>query len=533
MSERSVKRTRALQRELEAIRAERDALKRQHSEIEKSLKHSEMEREYLKFQLEKLKNMLFGRRSEKLTVTEDGFVQLELFEKAKAEIEVEEVEETETVSYERKKRRGNRRPIPETIHREQIEIDVGPEDRRCPDCGEEMTCIGHDTSEDLDYIPAVLFIIEYLLKKYACKKCQSGVVQATRPPRPLPKARPAAGLLAYILVSKYHDHLPLHRLERIFARHGMEISRKTLCDWVGGSSELLRPIVEAMKRRMLEARLLQADESPTPVKDPDLKGKTARYWIWTYGIPGGEVVLDFTRGRSAKDAERFLGDYSGKLQSDSYSVYKSLERRGKCVHVGCWSHARRRFYDSRKEQPEFAQAVLAAIRKLFEIERYAKAEGIVGRDLVALRRRQAKPILRKIRKLLQAKQPHVIPKSGIGDAIKYALRNWKALLRYVYIPEAEISNNLAENSIRGLAVGRKNWLWIGHPNAGPRAAIIFSLVESCRRLGVEPFEYLRSVIDEMARNPERAPELTPQKWLERKTAAAAASAEKATTAPSV
>lgn len=518
MSERSVKRMRALQRELEATRAERDAMQRQYSEIQESLKHSEIEREYLKFQIEKLRNTLFGRRSEKLTVTEDGYIQLELLEEAKAEIEageVEEIEETETLTYNRKKRRGNRRPTPENIHRERVEIDVDPEDRSCPECGEEMTCIGHDVSEDLDYIPAVLFIVEYLLKKYACKKCQSGVVQATRPPRPIPKARPAAGLLAYILVSKYNDHLPLHRLERIFARHGMAISRKTLCDWVGGSSELLRPIVEAMKRELLEAPLLQAYETPIPVKDPDLKGKTARYWIWTYGIPDGEVVYDFSRGRSAKDAERFLGDYSGYLQSDSYSVYKALERRGKTVHVGCWSHVRRRFYQSRKEQPDFAQAVLAAIRKLFDIERYAKAEGIVGRDLVALRRRKAKPILRKIRRLLQAKQPHVFPKSGTGDAIQYALKNWKALIRYVYIPEAEASNNIAEQSIRGVVIGRKNWLWVGHPNAGPRAAIIFSLVESCRRLGVEPFEYLHSVIGELARDPEQAPELTPRKWLER------------------
>jgi len=520
-----VKRNAELEEELRQLRAVRDTLQSEKDLLVENLKRSEMAREYLAFQMEKLRRLLFGRRSEKVPARTDGSVQLELFQEAEREIALEVSEEREVITYERKKRRGNRRPIPEAIHREKVEIDVDPELRKCPECGEEMVYIGNDVSEDLDYIPALLFVVEYVLKKYACKKCQNGVLQAKRPPQPIPKARPAAGLLAYILVSKYQDHLPLHRIERIFSRHGMEISRKTLCDWVQAMAKFLRPIVEAMKRDLLRAPLLQADETPVQVKDPRVEGKTSRNWIWTYGVPDGEVVYDFTKGRSAEGPGDFLGEYSGYLQSDSYSVYTSLDRGGRIVHLGCWSHARRRFYDAREEQPEFSQAVIGAIQKLFRIEREAKEQGIEGTALVALRRQESFPILKSIRKLLQAKRPLVLPESGTGDAISYTLRNWRALIRYVFVPEACIDNNGAERSLRGVVLGRKNWLWIGHPDAGPRAAVIFSLVETCRRLGIEPFEYLRSVIGELAKDPDRAAEFTPRKWLETKRAASLPTSE--------
>ena len=514
-----VKRNEELTKENEELRTVRKTL-------EDALKRATIEREYLQFQIDKLSRMLFGTSSEKLPARTDGTHQLELFEEAKREIELEELQEGEELTRERKKRRGNRRPIPEDVHREQVVVDVDPELRVCPDCGEEMECFGTDTSEDLEYIPALLFVVEYILKKYACRKCQSGVVQATRPPRPIPKARPGAGLLAYVLVSKYQDHLPLHRLERIFGRHGMELSRKTLCDWVQATAELLRPIVEAMKKKLLDASLLQADETSVRVKNQEVKGKTSKAYIWTYGTPEGEVVYDFTMGRSAAGPTEFLGAYSGYLQSDSYSVYKSLEKQGKTVHVGCWAHARRRFYEAREEDPGFTKLVLTAIQRLFRIEREAKSEGIKGEELVALRQSESLPLLEGIKELLEAKRPEVVPESGIGDAIDYALGNWPALERYVEIPEAAPDNNAAERSLRGIVLGRKNWMFVGHPKAGPRAAIILSLIETCRRLGVEPFKYLKSVISALAEKPapDRIEELTPRSWLERERAKTAENA---------
>ena len=212
---------------------------------------------------------------------------------------------------------------------------------------------------------------------------------------------------------------------------------------------------------------------------------------------------------------RFLEGYSGVLQSDSYSVYKSLERQGKTVHVGCWSHARRGFYDAKDEHPEFSRLVLAAIQKLFRLDRTARAEGLSGDALVERRRAESLPILERLRKILEAKRPEVTPKSGTGEAIGYALRHWEALTRYIEIPEAPPHNNSAESSLRGVVLGRKNWLFVGHPDAGPRAAVILSLIETCRRLGIEPLEYLKSVIAELAKHPERASELTPRKWRDR------------------
>ena len=504
-----VKRNRELEEENRELRAVRDSL-------ETELRKAGLREDYLEYQIEKLRRMLFGRRSEKLPKRTDGLTQLELFEEAKKEIETERTEELEEINYTRKKRRGARRPIPEEIHREQVEVDVDPDLRVCPDCGEEMDCIGHDVSEDLEYIPALLFVIEYLLKKYACKKCQTGVVGAKRPPRPLKRVRAGPGLLAYVLVSKYQDHLPLHRQERIFGRHGMELSRKTLSDWVGKLAELLRPIVEAQKQKLLEATLLQADETPVKVQDREVEGRTSRAYIWTYGIPDEEVVYDFTMGRSAAGPEEFFhGTYPRYLQSDSYVVYTSLEAHKRTVHVGCWAHARRRFYDAQAEDPAFCKLVLSAIQSLFRLERSAKSESLSGEALLERRRAEAVPIIDVVEEILEAKKPDVLPESGLGDAIAYTLKNFQALKRYVEIPEASPSNNSAERSLRGVVLGRRNWLFIGHPKAGPRAAVILSLIETCRRLGAEPYHYLKDVIAELATGSADACELTPRRWLER------------------
>ena len=292
-------------------------------------------------------------------------------------------------------------------------------------------------------------------------------------------------------------------------------------------AELLRPIVEAQKQKLLEAKLLQADETTIPVRDPEVKGKTANAYVWTYGIPDQEVVYDFTLGRAATGPEEFFGEkFPEYLQSDCYSVYTSAALQKKTVHIGCWAHARRKFYDAREESPAFSKLVLSAIQKLFRIEREAQRRDLCGEALLELRREEALPIIDSLKETLEAKKTEVLPKSGIGDAINYSLNNWEALKRYLEVSVAPLSNNSAERSIRGVVLGRKNWLFVGHPNAGPRAAIILSLVETCRRLGVEAYAYLKSVISELAKNPSSAAELTPRKWLEREQAKAEKLAER-------
>jgi transposase len=506
----AVKRNAELEEELRVLQT---AFAAEKAALEKKLKASERHRDYLELKLAELRRMLFGRRSEKVEpMAPEGFVQAELFEEARAEIERERAEEEETVTYERKKRRGNRKPLPEDLHRERVEIDVPPEMRKCPDCKDDMCSIGEHVVEELEYIPAKLYVIEYALKKYACKKCQSGVVMEPVPPRPIKKGRPGPGLLAWVLVSKYQDHLPLHRLERIFERHGLGIHRSTLCDWVSASARLLGPIVEAMKRELLRSRVLQADETPVPLREPGLEKMTRRAYIWTYGLPRGEVVYDFTPGRSGEGPRKFLGEFEGYLQTDAYSGYNAVFESGRVIHLACWAHARRKFYDARVEEPGFADMVLAAIQKLYRLEREAKEKGVAGEALVDLRTREARPVLLGIRELLDLSRGMFLPRSGLGEAIDYTLGQWDALLRYVEIPEAEIDNNAAERSMRRVVLGRNNWLFVGHPEAGPRAAVILSLVETCRRLEVNPYEYLRSVLHEIVKDPSRAAALTPRAW---------------------
>lgn len=491
-----------------------EELERQVKDLQKKLAKSEQELQYFKYKLEQFRHMLFGQKSEKTPTRTDGLVQLELFNEAAREIRTEEFEEAEGEREARKNRRGNRKPIPKEFRRERVVIDVDPELRTCPDCGDAMQRIGEHISEELEYVPALLYVIEYALQKYACKKCQSGVVMERVPERPIKKGRPGPGLLAYILVSKYQDHMPLNRLERIFARHGLELSRKTLSGWVQAMGELLEPIVEEMKRELFRARVLQADETPLKVKDPEIKGRTKQAFLYTYGQPQREVVYDFRMNRSRDGPLGFLEGFEGYLQTDAYAGYNELFRRGRVVRIGCWAHVRRKFHDARGERPEFSQIIIAAIQKLYRIEREAKSKGLTGEARVSYRREHAPQVLEKIKALLEIQRPRVLPKSGTGGAIGYTLSQWEALCRYVDIAEAEIDNNAAEQSMRGIAVGRRNWLFVGHPNAGPRAATILSLVETCRRLGLEPLEYLREVISEITKEPGSATRLTPRAWLE-------------------
>jgi hypothetical protein len=340
------------------------------------------------------------------------------------------------------------------------------------------------------------------------------------PDRPIKKGRPGPGLLSYVLVSKYQDHLPLHRIERIFERYSLGLSRSTLCDWVQASAEVLRPIIEAMKRELFRARVIQADETPVQVQDPELKGKTHRSFLWTYGRPGGEVLYDYRPGRSSDGPLEYLGNWEGYLQTDAYAGYNANFRTGRVVHIGCWAHVRRKVFEATAEDPEYVEVAIAAIQKLYRIEAEAKEAGIEGEKLVELRRREALPILGIIKELFEAKRRAVLPQSGLGMAISYGLEQWDSLVRYVDVAEAEIDNNGAERSLRGVVIGRKNWLFIGHPDAGPRAATILSLIETCRRLSIEPYEYLKDVLTELPKDPSRAESLTPRAWLSTRKATA-------------
>ena len=410
----------------------------------------------------------------------------------------------------RRKRGHGRAPLPKDLPRERVEHEPAPEDLVCSCCGEAKCRIGEETSEELEYIPASMLVVEHVRGKYACRSCEEGVVIADPPVRPLEKGRAGPGLLAKVVVAKYGDHLPLNRLEGIFARHGVHLARSTMCDWVRDVAGLLSPIVKEMRRGILSTELVQTDDTPVQVQTGG--PRTKRGFIWVYHAPErDEVVYDFTRSRAREGPERILQHYKGYLQADAYSGYDRIMARSGVVEVGCWAHARRKFVEAMDSSPDRATAVVAAIRRLYMIEREAKI--LSPEDRQAMREERARPILETMEEGLELLDQLALPQSPLGKAVTYARNQWSALTRYVEDGRLPIDNNAAERSMRRVAVGRKNWLFAGSPAGGERAAVLYSLIESCRRIEIDPFAYMRDVISRVATHPmSRIEELTPRGW---------------------
>ncbi|MFN2427666.1 MAG: IS66 family transposase [Candidatus Binatia bacterium] len=379
------------------------------------------------------------------------------------------------------------------------------DERRCA-CGYDvMQPFGEVVSEELDYVPAVLRVIENVKLKYSCSRCHEAVVTVSAPERPIPRIVASAGLLAHLVTSKFSYHLPLYRLEQMFEIQGSQISRKTTCGWLGATSELLEPIVIEIKRELVTEPLIQSDDTSIRYQDHQHRGTTSRGYLWAYSKPWAEVVFEFRTDRSRAGPLEFLAGYQGAVQAHGYAGYNELFRRSGVVHVGCMAHVRRKIFESRQEYPEHAGLLLAGIQRLYRIERGAKSDGITGERLVELRRGEPLRVFGVLEEALTAMNGQVLPKSGFGKAIAYALDRWLSIVRYTEIAEAELDNNGCEKAIRPVALGRRNWLFAGSESGGHRAAILFSLVTTCKRLGIEPTAYLTDVIA-------RIGELTPRAW---------------------
>jgi transposase len=395
-----------------------------------------------------------------------------------------------------------RKPLPASLPRKRIVHDVAAEDLACPECGGARRVIGEEAREQLEYVPASLIVLEHVRPKYACKACAAHVVIAPRLPEPIERGLPGTGLLAHVVTSKLADHLPLYRQEAIFRRHGVELSRSTMCDWMAACAGLLEPIVGAMTRRVLASKVIGTDDTPVTVQDRAGKGsKTGRLWAYLGDCDNPFVVYDYTPDRSRDGPERFLKDYrSGYLQSDAYAGYDGLHARG-LVEVGCWAHARRKFHEARTSDPERSHAGIAWIGRIYAVEREAKDEGRDDARLMAARAERSRPLLESFAAWLEGEVKKALPKSPAGEAIAYARSNWVALSRYLESPYLSIDNNATENAIRPIAVGRKNWLHLGSDRGGRTAATLLSLVQSCKSLGNEPFAYLRDVLDRVSTHP--------------------------------
>ena len=412
------------------------------------------------------------------------------------------------------KAKPKRAPLPAGLPRTDIHHE--PDFTTCA-CGCQMTRIGEDVAEKLDYTPGTFTVERHVRGKWACKPCQT-LIQAAVPAQVIDKGIPTAGLLAHVLIAKYADHLPLYRQEAIFGRAGLALPRSTLAQWVGQCGVALQPLVDALTSVMLGSHVLHADETPVAMLDPGA-GKTKRAYLWAYSLgahdPTKAVIYDFAESRAGKHVQEFLGDWRGTLVCDDYSGYKALLAKAGQAGVqegGCMAHARRKFFDLHKaNKSQIAADAMAYIGQLYEIEREAK-------DLEPDPRRQirqdkAAPIADALHAWLLMQRARVPNGSGTAAAIDYSLKRWAALTHYLTDGQVPIDNNWIENQIRPIAIGRKNWLFAGSLRAGKRAAAIMSLIQSAKLNGHDPYFYLKDVLTRLPTQPNsRIEELLPHCW---------------------
>ncbi|MGH9611163.1 MAG: IS66 family transposase, partial [Bryobacteraceae bacterium] len=354
-------------------------------------------------------------------------------------------------------------------------------------------------------------------EKRACRCCDAGgVTAAPLPARIIDKGLVSDRVVIDTVVAKYSDHLPLYRQSAILEREtGLEIGRATLDGWVMRVGELLIPLAGAMRRELLADSYIQADETPVDVQMHDGRGKNHQAWLWQYGRPGGPVVFDFRLSRGREGPKRFLDRFEGILQSDGYAAYENIGGP-KIVHAVCWAHARRKFVEAMKLHPEdrVATRIVRRIDGLFAIDAQARDQRLDYAARHALRLEQARPVLDALKQQIEAARAEALPASALGKAAAYTLALWRKLTRFLEYPELELSNNLAENSMRPLVIGRKNWIHVGSQQAGPKVAAILSVVESCRRLKIPIREYFAAILPGLADLPvQRVIELTPSAWV--------------------
>ena len=434
-----------------------------------------------------------------------------------------------------RKRRGHgRRQLPRHLRREPIEYTLTEAERLCPCCGELRQPIGTTVTEQLDYEPASLFRVEHVRHAYACQHCAGEVVAAARPPAAVEGGLPGPGLLAHVVVSKYGDHLPLYRLERIFAREGVPLARSTLCDWMAAAARLLRPLYDDMVRRLLGTGVIATDDTPLPVQDErHARTRQGRLWVHVGDWLNPWNLFTYTPNHCQEGPQQFLQNFRGYLQADAYAGYDGLYATGRVVEGGCNAHARRKFYEARDNDPERAHRALAYYRQLYAVEEEIRAAEAAARQrgdphddvqnalfrvfweeqVVQYRQEYALPIWWQFAEWLRQEQPKVLPKSALGEAFQYVRNQFTALTRYVWHGFLAIDNNVAEREMKRIAIGRKNWLFVGSDAGGETAAILFSFLSTCQRHGREPFTYLRDLFRRLPTHPpERLAELLPDRW---------------------
>ena len=472
----------------------------------KSLKIAQLEA-----RIAKLKRLQFGQSSEKLTR-----------EIEQLELELDELHEDEAAQAPERPaavqallEKPARRPLPEHLPREE---EVHEPSCTCPNCGGAMRRLGEDATEVLEYVPASFKVIRHVRPKLSCRVCET-IVQAPMPSLPIERGRPGPGLLAHVLVAKYADHLPLYRQSGIYAREGVELERSTLADWVGRSAALLDPLVGALRKEIMASDVLHGDDTPVPVLAPGL-GKTRTGRLWTYvrderphgGHRPPAAAFFYSPDRKGVHPQSHLKNFKGVLHADGYAGFNGVFETGLVTEAACWAHVRRKFFDIHVTNGSpIANEALDRIGALYGIE--ADIRGKPPDERRRYRGEQAIPLLMGLKAWLDATLPKLSGKSELAAAMRYGLNRWNSLIHYANDGHIEIDNNAAERSIRGIALGRKNYLFAGSDAGGERAAAIYSLIETAKLNGLDPEAYLRDVLTRIADHKiNRVPELLPWNW---------------------
>jgi transposase len=467
----------------------------------------------LRHQLELYRRFVFGPRRERL-IDDPGqgyLFELDVAESVAALPPEPPARDRSTPAQPRRSRKPDYDRLPQV----RIEHDIPEAEKVCTHCGEAKARIGEDEARVLEFIPARFELQVHVLPKYACSRCRDGVVAPEVPLRPVSGCTAGAGVLAEVVVSKFAEHLPLYRLEDISTRYGLYLPRSTLCDWVRNVADLLKPLYELQKDLVQTAPVIWTDDTHVTVLGGDEPGsRKGRFWVYIGPTALPYDVYDFTEDRKREGPSRFLAKYAGYLQADAFSGYDGIYAGsdGKILEVACWAHARRKFFDARSSSPAEASLILQMIRRLYEVEDGARPLDDDARRV--MRQTEAVPILERLREELDRLSSRLLPKSGLAQAITYALNQWQALCRYTEDGRLTIDNNVSERRLRDQAIGRKNWMFLGSTEAGPRAAVLCTILAGAKRHRLEPWAYLHDVILQLAvdASPEFLERLLPDRW---------------------
>jgi len=466
----------------------------------------------LRQQIQLYRRYVFGPRRERII---DAPGQGQLFEFDAVEVVPLTPEPSVRDSKPTARPRRSRKPDFERLPQVRIEHEVSEADKICDHCGAAKARIGQDEARVLQFIPARFELQIHVLPKYACSCCRDGVVAPEGPPRPVSGCIAGAGILAEVVVSKFADHLPLYRFEDISTRYGLYLPRSTLCDWVRQVADLVKPLYQLQKELVQTAPVIWTDDTHvTVLHDEEPRSRKGRFWVYIGPSSLPYDVYDFTEDRKRDGPSQFLAGFAGYLQADAFSGYDGIYAGscGQILEVACWAHARRKFYDARSSSPAEASLITQIILRLYDVEDRARSMDDDARR--ALRQRESVPILERLREELNRLSLKLLPKSALAQAVGYALNQWDALCRYTEDGRLTIDNNASERRVRDQAIGRKNWMFLGSVEAGPRAAVLCTIIAGAKRHRLEPWAYLNDIILKLSvdTSPELLTSLLPDRW---------------------